>query len=166
MDPAETLQTLAEVSIAFTGFSALIVALRAPQIGGLDSPGNRLGLALLFGWSLSALLMSLIPLILSASGVGPDDLWSIASGLAGAFFLVGGTAVAIANVRLPTEEQIGRLVLTLGGALHVGIAATLIWNAIGPSSPGLLLGSIVVMLGFAAWTMLYFIFPPAQNQRP
>ena len=99
------------------------------------------------------------------SGVARDDLWSIASGLAAAFFVIGSVVVGIANVRLPKDERIGAFALALGSALQVGMAATLVWNAIGPNSPGPLLTSIVVMLGFAAWTMLYFIFPPTRDQR-
>ncbi len=166
MDPGATLQTLAEVSIAFTGFSALIVALRAPQVGGLHTQGNRLGLALLFGWSLAAVLMSLVPLVAGASGFAGRALWSATSAVAAAFFAVGAVSVAIANARLPAIERLGPVAIGLGSAVHLGALGALLWNAAGPASPGVLLGSILVMLGLAAWTRLYFIFPPGRDRRP
>lgn len=160
MDPGSTLQTLAEISIAFTGFSALIVALRAPQVGGLDAPGNRLGLALLFGWSLGAVVMSLVPLILSAADATGRSLWAVSSGIGGLFFGVALMATVLANARLPRDERIGRGAALLGTLVHLAAMGALLANATGPASPAVLLGSIVVMLGIAAWTMLYFIFPP------
>jgi hypothetical protein len=76
MDISNTLQTIAEVSIAFAGFSGLIVALR-------KSPGpltkvQKFRLQVLLGLAFGALFLAFLPELLRSFGSGETTTWTAA----------------------------------------------------------------------------------------
>lgn len=77
MDISNALQVIAEVSIAFAGFSGLIVALR-------KNPGpltqvQKYRLQVLLALSFGALFLSFFPELLRAFGRGEPSIWAVAS---------------------------------------------------------------------------------------
>ncbi len=81
MEHADTLLTLAEVSIAFAGFTSVVVIFRRREAGWLPSDAFRFQAMLVV--SLSCLLFSVLPVVLHSYGVREDALW-------------GGTSAAMA----------------------------------------------------------------------
>jgi len=88
------LQTIAEVSVAFAGFTGVVVAFgRRPGQGG-SSPDSHAFRAMLAS-SLQALLFAILPFLLAACGLAAPGLWRVAS----AVLLVGLAFGAFMDVR-------------------------------------------------------------------
>jgi hypothetical protein len=79
MDIGNSLQVIAEVSIAFAGFSGLIVALRKKP--GPITPVQKFRLSVLLALAFGALFLSLLPETLRAFGLSEQALW-VTSGAA------------------------------------------------------------------------------------
>jgi hypothetical protein len=89
----EILQTIAEVSVAFAGFTGVVVAFgRRPQPG--VSTVNAHAFKAMLASSLQALLFSVLPFLFAASGLSEPRLWRVAS----AFMLLGLLAGAAVDV--------------------------------------------------------------------
>jgi preprotein translocase subunit SecY len=104
MDIPQSLQTIAEISIAFAGFSGLVIALRrkAGPLTDVHKYRLRVLLTLAFG----AMFLSLLPEILSHYGTGPDTLWarcSLAAMLFSAAFLGWWLLASRRTIRLVPE---------------------------------------------------------------
>ena len=78
MDAAETLALVAEISVAFAGFTGLVGAFR-PELRA--SPEHQQETRVLMEYSLITLGVALGPLVLFHMGVEEDHTWRIASGL-------------------------------------------------------------------------------------
>ena len=72
----QSLQVIAEVSIAFAGFSGLIVALR--KRGGPLTDIQKLRLGVLLGLAFGALFLALLPELLQLLGMSSSGLWRTA----------------------------------------------------------------------------------------
>lgn len=86
MDSPQSLQSVAEISIAFAGFSGLVVALRKDP--GPLTEVQKYRLRVLLALSFGALFLSLLPELLSYLGVTEAMLWARASIAAALFSLV------------------------------------------------------------------------------
>jgi hypothetical protein len=87
---AEALAALAEVSVAFAGFSGIVTAFRRHQPGEW-SHLDRFRLRFMVEFSLATLALSLFPFFLSELGVEELEIWSLSSLLLGAgalFYLI------------------------------------------------------------------------------
>jgi len=73
MDLPESFQTVAEISIAFAGFSGLIVALRR-DAGPLDAV-QKYRLRVLLTLAFGAMFLSLMPEALANLGFGQETVW-------------------------------------------------------------------------------------------
>lgn len=97
------LQTIAEISVAFAGFTGVVVAFgRRPQhgSGSIDAHAFK---AMLAG-SFQALFFSILPFLLAASGLSEPGLWRVASAL----MLLGlalGAAVDVRYARVADRTQ-------------------------------------------------------------
>jgi hypothetical protein len=74
MDTADLLQTIAEIGIAFAGFSGLIVSFRK-QPGPL-TPVNKFRLRILLALAFGALFLSFLPGALRAFGAAEAVVWT------------------------------------------------------------------------------------------
>lgn len=100
MQGAEILQTIAEVSVAFAGFTGVVVAFgRRPQQGSsaIDAHAFKAMLAS----SLQALLFSVLPFLLAASGLVEPVLWRLGCGL----LLVGLAVGAFMDIRYAAQAD-------------------------------------------------------------
>jgi hypothetical protein len=69
----QSLQTIAEISIAFAGFSGLIVALRK-KVGPLTEI-EKYRLQILLTLAFGAMFLSFLPEVLESLGIGEHDTW-------------------------------------------------------------------------------------------
>jgi hypothetical protein len=86
MDVGDQFQIIAEISIAFAGFSGLIVALRIKA--GPLTPVQKFRLQVLLGLSFGALFLSFLPAVLSAFGADGSKVWQICIAVIVAYSLV------------------------------------------------------------------------------
>ena len=77
-EPAETFSLVAELAVAFVGFSGIVVALGRRQSGNL-SPLERRRLGNLFSQAFAALITSLVALTLLHAEVSEMVVWRLAS---------------------------------------------------------------------------------------
>lgn len=77
MDIFNTLPVIAEISIAFAGFSGLIVALRRNP--GPLTPVHKYRLQVLLSLSFGALFLSFCPVLLRAFEFGESPIWGVSS---------------------------------------------------------------------------------------
>lgn len=89
------LQTIAEISVAFAGFTGVVGAFGRSS-GSAWSAGDRLRFNVMLGNSLAALLFALLPLIVYHLGSRDEAVWRISS-LAFAIYLAG---TAFFDIRL------------------------------------------------------------------
>ena len=159
MEHADTFLTTAEISIAFVGFSAIVVIFRrggAKPLVEIEAFGVRTMIEI----GLSALFLSLLPFIADAYGASDTTLWAICSGTY-AFFLPTHVAWGwLVFFRAPAEEREAfrlRAFLVVP-ALCVVVAILNAVNAFGPNpreAPFLL--AVVCQLGAASAWFLRFL---------
>ena len=139
MNPPETLSTVAELALGLAGFTGVLVVLgRQP---GRFSPAEGLRLAVLLVGSLSALFLSLVPLVLHDFGVSGAHLWRVSSGLMAISVVCSGAFLAkpVARFRVSKSEAYSPWVL---GSLTSGAVIILIVQVINltgllwPTGPG------------------------------
>jgi hypothetical protein len=97
------LQTVAEISVAFAGFTGVVVAFG--RHGEADAPRvEALAFKAMLASSLQVLLFSVLPFLLDAAGLSAAIVWRAGSGLM-SLGLVAGAAVDVAHMRrVPTSE--------------------------------------------------------------
>ena len=78
MEPTDVLASVAELAVAFAGFSGIVAALGRRDEGAVF-PEDRIRLAVLIGASLSTAAFALLPLALWEVVDSPARVWSIAS---------------------------------------------------------------------------------------
>ncbi|HET9418091.1 MAG TPA: hypothetical protein VFO30_02020 [Chthoniobacterales bacterium] len=90
---------IAQIAVTLAGFSGLVVAIRgAPPTAW--HPRDIWSLSWMFGTSLGALFMALLPLLLAFFHLEAGLLWTIASLAMSAFMIVFSVAMALAGRRL------------------------------------------------------------------
>lgn len=159
MDPPPVLTVIAEISIAFAGFSGLIIALRKGKgpLTEVETYRVRVMLLLAFG----ALFLALLPELLSAAGVAP--LWRTASVVFTAYSIVALGWWVLVSMRIrKTHPEIfhwSAFSRMLSGhavalALQIGVAAALIVDA----APAAYLAGLVWYLIHAAQQFSRMLF--------
>lgn len=161
MSETDALVAIAEISIAFAGFSGIVAALRAR--GDDWHAWDVWRTAALLIISLGTVVFCFLPLALHYFGVTPPALWRISSGVVAAYAV--GNVVSTYHTRpsdfteAPFHRQVGPAIYGLA-ALNV-IAQVL--NALGPGSfalyfLGLLLAVVMAAIQFTA---IVLIRPPS-----
>lgn len=129
MEFPEALQTLAEISIAFAGFSGLVVALR-------KSPGpltevQKYRLRVLLTLAFGAMFMSFLPELLYGFTARPDRVWAWASTAASLFSVLFVSWWLLASRRIMRHAPeifdwfaVGRM-----AAGHAAVIALLVANS-------------------------------------
>jgi len=86
MDTPESLQTIAEISIAFAGFTGLIVALRKND--GPMTAVHKYRLQILLTLAFGAMFLSLLPDLLGNYGFPPEHIWPLSSAVLSVYSVV------------------------------------------------------------------------------
>jgi hypothetical protein len=93
------LLAIAQIAVTLAGFSGLVVAIRgAPPA--TWHPRDIWSLSWMFGTSLGALFMALLPLLLAFFRLPDGLVWTVASLVMGFFMIVFGVAMALSGRRL------------------------------------------------------------------
>lgn len=159
MEPNDVLLTVAELAVAFAGFSGIVAALGPRHEGGLF-PEDRVRLRVLIGSSLSTAAFAFLPLLLWEVAASPASVWSISS----AVYLPYGLAIMfvgeldLRRARVEDPEFVGRVsplpmrlstfvVFPLVLALQVANVA--LWWRFTPYLVALLWGLAGCAIGFA-----------------
>jgi len=98
MDISNNLQTIAEVSIAFAGFSGLIVALRRRP--GPLTEVQKFRIQLLLGLAFGALFFSFLPETVRSFGAGESAVWIISNASLLLYSLLFNTWALISTRRI------------------------------------------------------------------
>lgn len=98
MDPNDTLLTIAEISVALAGFSAVVVGLRQTREGRWTRQ-DSFGVVHILASSGLAMVFSLLPLGLAAAGLSPSAAWTFTSFGLGLVVLVASLGWGLAARR-------------------------------------------------------------------
>ena len=165
MEGADLLQTIAEVSVAFAGFAAIVIAVRHRGARGL-APEEAIHLQLMLGPSLATVAFSLIPLWLFHIGVSPDGIWGISSGGMALYLSIVTPLDARRGSRMMRKGLLERtpaaVVAVLGVTALVSQAANatgLIW---GRTFGGLLAG-LLLLLALSGFTFFRLVAVPSRG---
>jgi hypothetical protein len=128
---AEALAALAEVSVAFAGFSGIVTAFRRHNPGQW-SPLDRFRFRFMVEFSLATLALSLFPFFFSELGLTESRVWSLSS------LLLGGGALLYLirsafrlHPLLVAGEPVSRGLASVSVAVGIGIAVSAFMNAAG-----------------------------------
>lgn len=131
MQASETLTALAEVSVAFAGFSGIVTAFRRRSPGEW-SDLDRFRFRFMVEFSLATLLLSLLPLILAEMGLAEPRAWSVASFLLGAGALAYLTRSILWLRRLAAANApVSRALAVVGIGVGIAVSAAGLANAAG-----------------------------------
>jgi hypothetical protein len=171
MDQPQSLQTIAEIGIAFAGFSGLVIAFRR-KAGPLTAV-HRYRLRILLALAFGALFLALLPDLLASTGIDPATCWRVLAGVAAVFssvFLAWWCAVSRRMARI-VPEIFHRFAVTRIVTGHATVALLLIAVAGGPleaQGAAVYLGALAWYLVHAAqqfWRMLFIQPRERQAQR-
>jgi hypothetical protein len=93
------LLTVAQIAVALAGFSGLVVATRGVSPTGWH-PRDIWSLSWMFGASIGALFLALLPILLSFFRLREETIWTIANQVMGAFLLIFALTMAFSGRRL------------------------------------------------------------------
>jgi hypothetical protein len=142
----DVFHTLAEIAVAITGFSSLIIIFRG---GAVDwSRQDYVSFAFALSWSIGSIFLALLPIVLVEFGITMSAAAQIGLFCAVAYMFVVGAVLTYARIRISEEGQgslrsstsVGMSVLwlvivtaalaagfgLLPGALHAWYAATIV----------------------------------------
>jgi hypothetical protein len=131
MQSAQALSTLAEVSVAFAGFSGIVTAFRRRNPGEW-SRLERFRFRFMVEFSLATLALSLLPFFLSELGLPESRVWGCAS------IVLGGGALyylvrSLVRLRalIAEGEPVSRRVAAVSITVGIGITISAFLNAAG-----------------------------------
>ena len=164
VEGSEILQTLAEVAIALTGFTGIVVALRSRADEALSGYALVRFRILLFA-SLAAVAFALLPFLCHHLGVPPVATWSICSSAVAAIMI----PIAIHDTRafrtysdvMPElDRRIAPLLGVVGAALWMyQVSNVLVLHAFGPY-----LVAPMWFLGFSAFQFSQMVLEMEHNE--
>ncbi|RIL06417.1 MAG: hypothetical protein DCC71_06820 [Proteobacteria bacterium] len=131
MKAAEALSALAEVSVAFAGFSGIVTAFRQHNLGEW-SRLDRFRFRFMIEFSLATLALSLLPFFLSELGLSEPRVWSMSSVVlgAGALFYLVRSALRLRPL-VVAGEPVSRGLAAVSVAVGIGVTASALANAAG-----------------------------------
>ena len=131
MQAAEALSALAEVSVAFAGFSGIVTAFRR-HTPGEWSQLDRFRLRFMVEFSLATLALSLFPFFLSEFGLAEAEVWSLSSLLlgGGALFYLVRSALRLRPL-VVAGEPVSRGLASVSVAVGILITVSALANAEG-----------------------------------
>ena len=157
MEGENVLQTVAEVAVAFAGFTGVVLAF-GRRSDRAWSPMDIYRFRVLLGASLQTLLLSLIPLLLYHSGASERTTWAASS------FLVCILLIVILTNDLrylaPIRDQMARADRILGVIVSVGFACVFaaqvanVFGVFGSRAFAAYLGALIYYLTMASLMFL------------
>jgi hypothetical protein len=166
MEGSDILQTLAEVAIALTGFTGIVVALRG-RAGESLSGFAFVRFRILLVASLAAVAFALLPFLLHHAGLPSNALWSTCSGVVAVFMV----PIAVHDIRANREyadvmpaidRQIVPLLGLLGSALALAqIANVFVLHAFAPY-----LAAPMWFVGFSAFQFCRLLLSAEETAGP
>jgi len=143
--------SLAEVALALVGFAALVGAFRSS----LDSqkPHEAIALQMLVEISLTAFLLSLLPVALSEFFREPERLWRTCSAVAAALIFAHVSSGLVRSRRMGVPARF-RLVMFPTVLMAIGFAFLNLLNSaqlLSGVSEGPFRGAVVIQLVCASW---------------
>lgn len=131
MQAAEALSALAEVSVAFAGFSGIVTAFRRHNPGQWNRL-DRFRFRFMVEFSLATLALSLIPFFLAEFGLPESEIWSRSSLVLGGgalFFLIRSALLLYPLV--VAGEPVSRSLAVVSVAMGIVITVSAFANAAG-----------------------------------
>jgi hypothetical protein len=156
VDESSLLEMTAEVSVAFTGFIGIFLALAARD--SRFAPGESFAIRLIVICSITPVFAAVLPLILHSLGLSGVGLWRVSS----IMLALAGTAILAYMVRQMLSLPGGE-----GRSLNYGFLLWIVWslacfaNALGwPWAPngGLYLVSVWSLVGVAGGNFVELLF--------
>ena len=160
----DLLYTIAEVAVAFAGFSGIAVALRRTAPGGL-SPHARRTLWYLVIDCLVVFFLAFVPVVLDQFGCAAPRLWAISNALLGLAHLV-----LVAPAALWFARSFGQIRAEWQPVISPIQASLMVWSAfigsvlllaalgVGPTAgPGLFTLGLLAFLLFAAVDFVFLV---------
>ena len=160
MTHADWFQTLAEISLGFAGFSALIAGMRRQdETPDLENTGR--GRAVV-ETSLSSLFACMIPTLLIGFGLSETAAFRSAGGL----FLICGTPLTFHGFRRAIDAQQSERRVSpvlsglnvIGGLMGLGLSLACVIGRPVEFVPTFYLGAIIGILGISAVNFTGFVF--------
>ena len=168
MYAANALEAFAAISVGVAGFSAIVVALASNTVV-YDSRRLNWALGIIFGWSLGAMLFSVLPFIFQFFGMAEAVVWRVGLLVMGTYVAIVGSIVTSGDRRL---NQIG---LNLKGKAHdmpikksrdmtmaiyvyILTATVLVVAGVWHPIPGYYLVGMTIMLALSLWVLLFVFF--------
>ena len=158
----QSLQVIAEISIAFAGFIGLIVALRR-NVGPLTEV-QKFRLRILLSLAFGALFLALLPELLQHLGAGPENIWRLACTAALLFSLVFTSFWVLSSRRARSAapeifDHWAFARMAIGHAAIALLLITVIVSLIEEKAPGVYLAALIWYLVHAAqqFTRMLFI---------
>ncbi len=135
MEAEGTLTLVAEVSVAFAGFTSVVIVLGGRGAGAWSTP-RLTSLRLLIETSLIMLLTALLPLALHSSGLTASEAWAMASGIKAAQMLLYW---GLSFRRFRRFADYNRSVFIAGTCVDLAFFGAQVLNAVGffetPAAP-------------------------------
>jgi hypothetical protein len=163
VEGSDILQTIAEIAIALTGFTGIVVALGGRTRDGF-SGFVMVRFRILLVASLAALAFALLPILLHHLAVPAAVVWSLSSAVVAAFMV----PIVILDVRSfrqfsneipPFERRAAPVIAILGSALWVAqVANATFLHAFGP-----FLAAPLWFLGFSAFSFSRLLLTSQEN---
>jgi len=168
MNAENALEAFAAISVGVAGFSAIVVALAASRII-YDSRRLTWALGIIFGWSLGAMLFSILPFIFYFFGMAELVVWRVGLLIMGVFMAIVGTVVMYGDRRLNRVglNMIGRACdaptkrsreMSVAKYVYILTAMMLVAAGIWQPIPGYYLVGMTIMLMLSLWVLLYVFF--------
>ncbi len=157
----QSLQVIAEVSIAFAGFSGLIVALR--KRGGPLTDIQKFRLRVLLGLAFGALFLALLPELLQLLGMTSSGLWRWACAIALLYSVVFVTFWTLSSWRFRRSvpeifDSRAYARMAIGHAVVAGLLLGVIASLIEQRAPGVYLAALIWYLIHAAHQFVRMLF--------
>jgi MFS family permease len=168
MNAENALEAFAAISVGVAGFSAIVVALAANTVL-YDSRRLTWALGIIFGWSLGAMLFSILPFIFHFFGMTELVVWRVGLLVMGVFMAVVGTVVLYGDRRLNRVglSMVGRAYdtptkrsreMSVAKYVYILTATMLIAAGIWQPIPGYYLVGMTIMLMLSLWVLLFVFF--------
>ena len=158
------LLAIAQIAVALAGFSGLVVATRGASPRGWTRRDNW-SLAGMFGASLGALFLALLPILLFFLRLRPEVVWTVASVFMAAFMVVFALTMTLSSRRLSKHGDPPRvryvttsamlLLLVCGCLAGFGALGTFGQAAVGMFVLGLITCLVVAALALVVFLMIF-----------
>jgi hypothetical protein len=168
MNAENALEAFAAISVGVAGFSAIVVALAANTVL-YDGRRINWALGIIFGWSLGAMLFSILPFIFHLFGMTELLVWKVGLLAMGGYMAITGTVIMYGDRRLnqvglnmigkayDTPIKRSREMIT-AKFIYVLTAMMLVGAGIWQPIPGYYLVGMTIMLILSLWVLLFVFF--------